>query len=202
MCSSDLFAALALASSSGCSAACVSFTAGDPGDLLASRPFALRPGAVYAYRLRATFAQVGSIAPPYISRDTTPWDSMADARGFASSTPLRGAAGATLAYEAFFVARASDPARVNLQLRSYGAAVVLDAVSVREVTGWSVARSSDWSALAYARPDAARAVGCAELGWPAGCSALGLDGQPVPLPLQLAAGTERLLMRADSPFRR
>lgn len=196
------FAALALSTSIGCSGACLSFTAGDPGDLLASRPFALRPGALYAYRLRATFAQSGSIAPPYISRDNTPWDSMADARGVSSSTPLRGAVGETLAYEAFFVARAGDPARVNLQLRSYGAAVVLDAVSLREVTGWTAARSSDWSALAYARPDAARAVGCAELGWPAGCSALDLDGQPVPLPLQLAAGTERLLLRADSVFRR
>lgn|GEM_PF-2040646 len=196
------FAALAVPSSSGCTGACVSFTAGDPGDLLASRPFALRPGTVYAYRLRATFAQAGSIAPPYVSRETTPWDSMADTRGFATSTPLRGSAGETLAYEAFFVARAADPARVNLQLRSYGAAVALDAVSVREVTGWTVARSGDWSALAYARPDAARAVDCAELGWPAGCSALGLDGQPVALPLQLAAGTERLLLRADSPFRR
>ena len=196
------FAVLAVASSSGCVGACVSFTAGDPGDLLASRPFTLRPGAVYAYSLSATFAHSGSIAPPYISRDSTPWDSMADARGFASSGPLRGAAGETLAYEAIFVARAADPSRVNLQLRSYGSAVALDAVSVREVLGWTAARSSDWSALAYARPDAARAVDCAELGWQVGCSALDLDGQPVALPLQLAAGTERLLLRADSPFRR
>ena len=196
------FAALAVPTSAGCIGACVSFTAGNPGDLLASRPFALRPGAVYAYRLRATFAQGGSIAPPYISRDGTPWDSTADARGFASSLPLRGAAGETLAYEAFFVARAAEPSRVNVQLRSYGSAAALDAVSVREVIGWTAARSADWSALAYARPDAARAVDCAELGWQAGCSALGLDGQPVALPLQLAAGTERLLLRADSPFRR
>lgn len=196
------FAALAVASASGCVGACVSFTAGDPGDLLASRPFALRAGAVYAYRLRATFAQGGSIAPPYISRDATPWDSIADARGFASSQALRGAAGETLVYEAFFAARAAEPSRVNLQLRTYGSAVALDAVSVREVTGWTAARSSDWSALAYARPDAARSVDCAELGWPAGCTAFGLDGQTVPLPLQLAAGTERLLLRGDSPFRR
>ena len=196
------FAAHALPSAQGCTGACISFTAGDPGDLLASRPFVLRPGAVYAYRLRATFAQSGSIAPPYISRDSTPWDSMADARGYVSSGPLHGAAGEMLAYEAFFSARAADASRVNLQLRSYGSAVALDAVSVREVIGWTATRSSDWSALAYARPDAARAVDCIELGWPASCTALGLDGQPVPLPLQLAAGTERLLLRGDSPFRR
>ena len=203
--SSGSFAALAAASAPGCTGACVGFTAGDPGDLLASRPFALRPGTLYVYRVQASAAAPALLAPPYISRETTPWDSMADARGFATATPLRtpgGGAGQVLSYETYFVAGAAGPARVNVQLRSYAAAVQVDNVSVREVTAISAARREDWSALAYARPDADRVVTCADLGWPAGCSALDLDGRAVALPLTLPAGTQQLLLRADSSFRR
>ena len=203
--SSDSFAALATASAPGCNGACVDFTAGDPGDLLASRPFALRPGALYVYRLQASASAPALLAPPYISRETTPWDNMADARGFTTATPLRapaGGAGQVLSYEAYFVAGAAGPARVNVQLRSYAAAVQVDNVSVREVTAVTAARREDWSALAYARPDADRVVTCADLGWPAGCSALDLDGRAVALPLTLTAGTQQLLLRADSSFRR
>jgi uncharacterized protein (TIGR03382 family) len=61
--------------------------------------------------------------------------------------------------------------------------------------------SAAWSALAYARADAPREVACGDLGWPSGCQAAGLDGQPVALPLLLAAGTQRLLLRADAAQR-
>jgi len=201
----------ALPSTAGCVAACVRFTAGDAGDLLASRPFALQPGALYVYRVQAATAPgaaadgstPGLLAPPYVSRESTPWDNMTDARGARTTSPLgTGDTTRPLQHEAWFVAASAGPARVNLQLRRYGVPVLLDSVSVRQVTALLAAQPGDWSALAHARPDAARVVDCIDLGWPSGCRVQGLDGQAVALPMTLDAGTQRLLLRADSPFRR
>jgi hypothetical protein len=198
------FAVGALPSLAGCTGPCAGFTAGHRGDLLASRPFVMRAGVAHVYRVTAAMPTTSgaTLAPAYISRETTPWDQMSDNRGYASYGPRRAAAGETLEYEAFFVPKAASLSRVNMQLESLRVAVGLDAISVREITGYVPARLADWSALAYAPASAARAVGCAELGWSAGCSAIGLDGLPVALPLNLAAGTERFLLRADSNFRR
>jgi hypothetical protein len=192
-----------LAGALGCDGACMRFTSGHIGDLLISRPFAMRAGAPHVYRWTAaglwpTTAAVGT----YISREGSPWDAMADSQGLVGYSPLRSAGAGPLSYESYFVAKASDAARVNLALDTANVPVTFDKVSVREVTGYTVAAATNWSALAHAPMDTARSIGCAELGWDTGCTALGLDGQPVTLPLTLAAGTQRLLMRGDSPFRR
>jgi parallel beta-helix repeat protein len=199
-----LFAVQAVAQAPGCNGPCASLSSGDPGDLLASQPFTLRTGATYVYRHTTVWpaGSGGTVGLPYISRETSPWDSMADGRGFAGYGSRNGAGGEILPFESFFVAKAAEQARVNLQLESLGVPVHLDGVSLREVLGMRASQSVEWSALAYARPDSARSVDCADLGWPAGCSALDLLGQPLPLPLQLAAGEERLVLRADSVFRR
>ena len=198
------FSALAVSSLAGCTGPCASFTAGHRGDLLASPPFVMRPGAAHLYRVTAAMPATSSaiLAPAYISRETTPWDAMSDSRGFASYGPRRAAAAETLSYEAFFVPKEAALSRVNLQLETLRVAVGLDTVSVREISSYTAARVTDWAALAYAPTGAARTLGCAELGWSSGCSAIDLDGLPVALPLSLAAGTERLLLRADSNFRR
>ena len=198
------FAAAAVASKAGCAGPCASLTTGHRGDLLASAPFTLRAGVPHVLRFSAWMpGQIGAtLAAPYISRETTPWDGMADARGYAGYGALRAAAGEGLETEAFFVPKESTPSRINLQLETAGVGVVFDSVSVREVTGYSSASLADWSALALASRNSPRRVGCTELGWPSTCTAIDLDGQPVALPMWLAPGSEQLLLRADSPFRR
>ena len=188
----------------GCAGPCVSLTAGTQGDLLASPAFSLRPGALYAYRWSAVSATgaVASIGSPYVSRDGTPYDQMADARGYVGYRSRQAAGTVALNYETFFVAKSDAAARVNLQLETLRVPVAFDSVSLQEVTGYTVAQLADWSALAFAPANAMRTVACSDFGWPAGCTAIGLDGQPIALPLALAAGTQKLLLRADSAFRR
>jgi hypothetical protein len=189
---------------SGCASDCVSLTAGNSGDLLASPPFALRTGVPHVYRWTAVMPaeRESTVAFPYISRDASPWDVMADPQGFVGYGPRHGSAGEVLSYEVFFVPKSSDPARVNLELETLHAPVAFDNVSVREVTGYRSAQPSDWASLAFAPDDRPRSVGCAELGWPDGCTAIGLDGLAVALPIALPAAGQRLLLRADSVFRR
>lgn len=198
------FAAAALASLPGCAGPCASLRAGHRGDLLASTPFTLRAGVPYLFSFSASMpAHAGAtLAAPYISREITPWDAMADARGYSAYGPRLAAAHEALLTEAYFVAKEAAPSRINLQLETAGVGVAFDNVSVREVTGYSPASLADWASLAFASRSQPRSVGCAELGWPSTCSAIGLDGQAVALPMWLAAGSEQLLLRADSPFRR
>lgn len=193
-----------LASLPGCTGPCMGFTAGHPYDLLASRPFSLRAGAAYLYRWTAVMpATAGAlVGPPYVSREESPWDVMADAKGFTGYIPRRAGAGETLLYESYFMPKSSDPARVNLQVHTARVPVAFDSISVREITGFTLANPGDWSAVVFAPSDSTRMVGCAELGWPNGCNVIGTAGEAVGLPLTLAAGTARLLMRGDSVFRR
>ncbi|MBL0297911.1 MAG: hypothetical protein IPQ21_12135 [Betaproteobacteria bacterium] len=127
---------------------------------------------------------------------------MADAKGFGGYIPRRAGAGETLLYETYFVPKSSAPARVNLQVETVRVPVAFDSISVREIIGFSLGYPWDWAAVAYAPRDATRTVGCADLGWPGGCSVIDAGGEAVSLPLTLPAGTARFLMRGDSPFRR
>lgn len=197
------FAVAALSNLATCTGTCVSLTAGSTGDLLDSPPFTLTPAVPYVYRWTATMpaSSGATVAFPYVSRTVSPWDVMADAKGFITYGTRSAAAGETLPYEAFFLPKSAAAARVNLQLETLHVPVAFSAVSVRQVTGYTVAQVADWSALAFAPDHQNRSVGCAELGWPAGCSALDIHGQAVALPLALAAGSQQLLLRADSPYR-
>ena len=198
------YAVLPLASLPGCAGPCMQFTAGHPHDLLASMPFSLHAGGLYLYRWTAVMPTTSGavVGHPYVSRETTPWDVMADAKGFAGYIPRRAVAGETLSYESYFMPKSSAPARVNVQIETVRVPVAFDSISVREVIGFSLAYPRDWSAVVFAPNDGPRTVGCAELGWPVGCSVVGLAGEGVTLPVTLAAGGARLLMRADSSFRR
>jgi hypothetical protein len=198
------FAVRALSGMAGCTGPCMGLTAGSVGDLLASPPFMLRAGAAYVYRWTASMPanRDATVGVPYISRDAAPWDPMADAQGFMTYASRHGAPGETLSYETYFTAKSADPARVNLQLETLNVPVAFDNVSVREVIAYRAVNPSEWAALAFAAESATRSVGCPELGWPAGCSALGIDGQAVALPITMAPGSQRLLLRADSPLRR
>jgi hypothetical protein len=198
------YAVQPLASLPGCIGSCMQLTAGHPYDLLASIPSRLRAGALYLYRWTAVMPPTSGavVGPPYVSREVSPWDVMADAKGFGGYIPRHASAGETLMYESYFMPKSSAPARVNLQVETGRVPVAFDSISIREIIGFSLGYPWDWAAVAYAPRDATRTVGCADLGWPGGCSVIGAGGEAVTLPLTLPAGTARFLMRGDSPFRR
>ncbi|MDR7271769.1 hypothetical protein J2X20_004437 [Pelomonas saccharophila] len=188
-------------SGGGCIGTCVQLTAGTSNDWIASPGFVMRAGAPHLYRYTATLGGAATLGWPYISRNATPWDSMATA-GYTSSVALSGSAGQVIRYEAFFTPKSSAEARVNLQVKTPGVSVRFDSVSVREITGFSFSTTADWAAVATAPAGQSSTVSCASLGWPAGCSATTIDGVAVTLPQTLTAGSSQLYLRTDSSWRR
>lgn len=185
----------------GCTGNCMRLLPGTNTDYLASPPFSMKANAPHVFGYTARLDQAATLRFPYIGRDAAPYDSMATG-AFSSSSKLSGVAGEVIRYEGFFTAKASDPARVNLQSKTVGVPVYFDNVSVRELQGFSFSTAADWSALAYAPKSGSRTVTCGSLGWDSTCSAVTVDGTPVALPTTLAAGTQQLYLRADSPWRR
>lgn len=198
------FALQTLSAGGACSGPCVQLTSGHQGDLIASRAFQMRKDALHVYSWTAVMpvgngATVGS---PYVSRSTTPWDQMSNGYGFVGYLKRGGRGNERVAFETFFVAKDTALARINVQLETLRTPVIFTSASVREVRALEAAHVSDWSALAFAPTTQSRVLSCADLGWPASCSVTGIDGQAIALPLTLAAGTEKLLLRADSSYRR
>lgn len=185
----------------GCTGTCMRLLPGTNNDYLASPPFSMRANALHVFSYSARLEQAATLRFPYIGRSVPPYDSMATG-AFSSSSKLSGVAGEVVRYEGFFTAKASDPARVYLQSKTVGVPVYFDNVSVRELQGFSFSTAADWSALAYAPKSSARTVSCSSLGWGSTCAVVTVDGTPVTLPTTLAAGTQQLLLRADSIWRR
>jgi len=188
-------------SGGGCVGNCVQLTVGTSDDWIASPAFVMRAGAPHLYSYTATLGGAATLGWPYISRNATPWDSMATA-GYTSSVALSGSAGQVIRYEAFFTPKSGVEARVNLQIKTPGVSVRFDSVSVREITGFSFSTTADWAAVATAPVGQSSTVSCASLGWPAGCTATTVDGVPVTLPQTLTAGSSQLYLRTDSNWRR
>jgi len=199
---STQFKALPTASRPGCEGPCIDFTSGHAADLLASEPFQMRPGVPYVYRWRAVMPthSSASVAWPYISRESSPWDAMWNTQGFVGYNPRQGRAGEVLNYEIFFMPKSADPGRVNLQLDTPGVSVGIDNISVREVRGYVAANVADWAAVAHAPASGQRTWNCADLGWPSGCRVASEGGQSITLPLTVAAGEMQFLVRTDSNF--
>lgn len=193
--------AQALGSSGGCTGPCARLTVGQYGDYLASRPLSLRAGATYVYSYTAVLGGTATLPFPYIGRDGPPYDSMATG-AFSSQSPLSGVAGQTIRYEGFFTAKAADPARVYVQVKTPGVPVVFDNVSVRELNGYSFAKTADFAQVAHAPTGTPRVVSCSTLGWDAACTATTITGAPVTLPTTLPAGSAQLFLRSNSPWRR
>ncbi len=191
----------ATSNSSGCAGPCMRLLPGTDNDYLASPPFSLKANALHVFSYTARLEQAATLRFPYIGRHAAPYDSMATG-AFSSSSKLSGVAGEVVRYEGFFTAKAADPARVYLQSKTVGVPVYFDNVSVRELQGFSFSTAADWSALAYAPKSGTRTVSCSNLGWGSSCTAVTVDGTPVTLPTTLAAGTQQLFLRADSPWRR
>ena len=185
----------------GCIGTCAAFTSSNHsgGDVLYSSPFSMNAGALHSVRFTAGFVSDGQIGPAYISRTASPWDSLSG--GISPFSGLSGMSGDVIQYEAFFKPT-SNLAPLNFYVDTAGATVAFDNVSIREVTGYSLANPSDWAAMVYAPATASLAVDCSSLGWPAGCSVIDIDGVNLTLPITLAPGATRLLLRSDSPLRR
>ena len=186
---------------SGCTGNCMRFFPGTTSDYLASPPFSMKASALHVFSYTARLEQAATLRFPYIGSTSAPYDSMANG-AFSSSSKLSGVAGEVIRYEGFFTAKSINAARVNLQSKTPGVAVYFDNVSVRELLGFNFATAADWSALAYAPKSGPHTVSCSSLGWGNTCSAVTVDGSPVTLPTTLAAGTQQLLLRADSVWRR
>jgi parallel beta-helix repeat protein len=184
----------------GCSGNCVTFTSGIAGDYINSPPFTMKANVPHLYAYTAALGGAATLGWPYLSRAVTPWDSMA-LSGFTSSVGLSGAAGQVMRYEGFFTPKSAEPTRVNLQLQTAGVPVSFDSVSVREISGFSFAKSSDWGVVAYAPISGPTTVTCASLGWGSTCSVAGIDGKSIALPQTLPAGSSQLYLRADSAWR-
>ena len=196
-------AATAVAGATGCTGPCVRMLAGSLNDRLSSPLFRMTPGAQYVISFAASFEGIGDIAHPDIARPDTPYESFIDPQGLkVTSTTLSGRGGDVIRYEAFFTASSNDQARVNLRVATLGVPVNYDSVSLRQVTGYEVSKFSDWGAVVAAPLDTAKTVACADLAWPSNCVVLDIDGNAVAMPLSLAAGTNRLLLLANSSWRR
>lgn len=189
------------ASAAGCSGNCVTMRAGTANDWVASPEFTMRAGAPHLYAYSATLHGAATLGWPYVSRSVTPWDNMSTG-AYSTSVGLSGTAGQVIRYEAFFTPKSNAGARVNLQVKTPGAAVSFDSVSVREITGFAFSSIADWGAAVSAPPTASRNVTCATLGWESGCSVATADGTAVVMPQTLAAGTSQLYLRANSAWRR
>ncbi len=188
----------------GCTGHCLRLTVAERGDALISPPLSLRAGVPHVYSWTAlSSGAAATVGEPYIARQISPWDAMNDSRGFVTLTSRDVKAGQTQRYEAFFTPKSADPATVLLQLETPRVPLYMDAISVREVLGWAFSAPEAWGAAVVAPRDAPRTVqNCAELGWPADCTVTTLAGTPVTLPLTVAARSQKILLWANSPFRR
>jgi len=199
---STQFKALPFSTRPGCEGPCIDFTSGHGTDLLASAPFQMRPGVPHVYRWRAVMPtnSSASVAWPYISRESSPWDTMWNTQGFVGYTPRQGRADDVLNYEIFFIPKSSDVGRVNLQLDTPGVSVGIDNISVREVTGYIEAKLSDWAAVAHAPASTQKTWSCLDFGWSSNCQLADEGGQGIALPLTVSAGKMQLVVRTDSSF--
>ncbi|MCK7497593.1 MAG: hypothetical protein MZW92_47540 [Comamonadaceae bacterium] len=185
----------------GCTGGCVELTSAKLGDMLSSPPFSLTGGTLYQYRYTAVYNANGTVGEPYIARTVSPWDSMIDAKGHKANVSRTGVVGRVSNFEAFFTAKTSATAQVNLQIATAYAPIAFDNVSLRAVLGYRFAEASQWQQLVWAGAGATT-VGCASLGWDSGCSVTDHNGTPVALPVTVAAGESRLFLRLDSEWKR
>ena len=187
----------------GCNGPCVRMISADRGDAIMSPTFTLRTGVPHVYRWTAVAeSATATVGLPYIARPDT-WGNINDHRGFVTLSGRALKPGQAHHYEAFFAPASNLPAQVVVQLETLTMPVHFDAVSIREVLGWSFSGPREWAAAVMAPRSAPKTVAsCGEFGWPAGCSLTNLDGVPLSLPLTVPAGSQAMVLWADSPYRR
>lgn len=184
-----------------CAGLCARLTAGSIYDTLFSPGFSMSAGVPHVLRFAAAFGGTGTIARPAIGTNTNPSVSVLGSAGYVTLNSLSGSAGDTINFKAVFVPASGAEARVNLAMATPYVPATFDSVSVRPVTGYAWSKASDWSAVAIAPVSSARVIGCTDFGWPVGCSAMDVDGTAIALPATLPAGSRKLLLRLDSPWK-
>jgi parallel beta-helix repeat protein len=182
----------------GCTANCGVFAAQTVNDTMISPSFSMKVGGMYRIGFSAAYAKGGTVSKPGISPVTSTGSPVIT--GFTAATSLAGVTGQTINYEGFFTATNNVPSTVHLSSAA-GTTIGFDSVSLREVTGFTVSKLSDWTAYAYAAPSTSKTVDCAALGWPSTCTVTDVNGTPVTLPVTLAAATGKMFLRSDSSFR-
>lgn len=187
---------------SGCVKGCAAMTAGSIYDSFYSPAFSMNADKLHLLSFSAAFGGSAALWRPGITRNVSPYDSFVGTDGISSSTILKGTAGGVSRYEGFFKSTNNSPARVSFGLSTLSAPVGFDSVSLREVSNYSLSKPADWAVAAYASPHAAKVVDCSTLGWPAGCSAMDVDGNAVSFPVSLPAGTAKLFLRLDTSWKR
>ena len=194
--------ARATTAGTGCTGTCILFNGASVYDALMSPAFTMATGTPHMVSYTAGFRTAGSVAPPNINSMTNAATTMIGAAGLSTQSLLSGSTGDVMSFSAFFMPAAATAARINLSVSTPGLSVAFDDVSVRAVTAYTMAKTADWMAVAYAPPSATKTVNCSDLGWPVGCTVLDIDGAAVALPLILSASTGKLLLRADASWRR
>jgi hypothetical protein len=177
-------------------------TAGSIYDRFYSPAFSMNADKLHLLSFTAAFGGSAALWRPGVIRNVSPYDSFVGTDGIASSAILKGTAGGVSRYEGFFKSTNNSPARVSFGLSTLGAPVGFDSVSLREVSSYNLSKPADWAVAAYASPHAAKVVDCSTLGWPAGCSAMDVDGNAVSFPVSLPAGTAKLFLRLDTSWKR
>lgn len=186
-----------------CATRCARYASGIAGDRFSSPLFNMAAGQQYVISFMARFVASGSIQHPDIANPYPPYTSYVDSQGLkTSNVAMHGLAGQILRYEAFFTAASSSTAILNLRINEARVPVDFDSVSLRPVTGYTISNFSDWGSIVAAPPAASVNVSCASLGWAAGCAVVDIDGVAVPMPTAVAAGQSRMLLLANSTWRR
>jgi parallel beta-helix repeat protein len=186
----------------GCVGTCAAFATTGASDSMAGATLSLTSNAMYAISYSNHFDQAATIAMPYVGMAAAPYSNMVlGGTSVSYLNAVSGSPGDDIDVQMLFVSGITAGGKANLKVATPGVSVYFDNVSVRPVTGYSVSVASAWSAAATAPLGTSKSFDCVALGWTAGCSAMDLNGTPIALPVVVPAGSTRLLLRSDSPFR-
>jgi len=180
---------VSISSATGCASSCAVFSAGTAYDVLSTPSFGTSNGALYRLKFNGSFLTDGAMSIPGTAGGT----------GLSSFVNRSSTAGQTVNYEGFFAATGTS-SRINLGATA-GTRIGYDGLSVKQITGYTLAKPSDWAAYAYATPTAGKTVDCSTLGWASGCSVTDGNGAAVSLPTTLAAGQAKLFLLKNTALR-
>ena len=192
---------ISLQSLAGCSGPCAQLTSGGLYDSLVSPAVNVSGGAMYLIGYDAKITKGKGVFDPYISRSVSPWDNLMNVP-FSTASQSRVTAGETVDYEAFATAKTSATGNVRLKSTETQSPVGFDNVSMRQVYGYSLSKVGDYATAVHAPAGAAASFSCSALGWGSTCAVTDEYGSALAMPVTVAAGTSRLLLRTDSAWRR
>jgi len=187
---------------SGCAGYCAMLTSGSTSDILYGLAYPMTSGALYSIRYTEVPLGAATLAQPMITQSVSPWASVTGPAGMTTVNPAKVGTGDVLSVEYWFTSSMTSPARTNLKNVTLGVPVAYGNVSVRAVTGYSLAAVSDWAGVAQSAPATTTTVSCATFGWPSTCTATDLAGNAISFPYTVPAGSAEIFLRTDSSWHR